>query len=349
MKVARNLFDSMVSIENLFLCWDQFKRGKKKRKDIQHFEMYLEDFIFELHEELVSSRYQHGSYKQFHVFDPKERHISKACVRDRLVHQMVYAELSKVFDPIFIFHSLSCRMGKGTHKGVSLLEGFLRKISRNGSKKCFCLKMDIRRFFDSIDHRLLKSLIQKRIKDPRVLTLVDKIIDSFVFQTIDGRAVGLPLGNVTSQLFANIYLHELDLYVKHGLRKKAYLRFCDDFVFVSNNKDEFFSFVLNIREFLRENLFLEIHPRKIIFKSLHQGVDFLGYVLFLKYRTLRTTTKKRLKKRLKKKYSDYLDRKISKRALDQCLQSYLGILSHANQHDFSKALKNAYWIRGRTF
>lgn len=146
---------------------------------------------------------------------------------------------------------------------------------------------------------------------------------------------------------ANIYLHELDLYVKHDLKAKAYLRFCDDFIFVSESKSELFPLVLNIREFLKENLYLEIHPKKIIFRSLHQGVDFLGYVLFLKHKTLRTTTKKRLKRSLKKKNSDYLNRKISKRALDQCLQSYLGILSHANQHEFCQALKNAYWVRGR--
>lgn len=273
MKVARNLFESMVSIENLFFCWDQFKRGKKKRKDIQHFNMYLEDFIFELHEDLISSQYQHGPYKQFYVFDPKERHISKACVRDRLVHQMVYSALSEVFDPTFIFHSLSCRVGKGTHKGISLLEGFLRKKSRNGARKCFCLKMDIRRFFDSVDHNLLKSFIRKRIKDTRVLELVDKIIDSFVLQTINERAIGLPLGNVTSQLFANIYLHELDLYVKHELKAKAYLRFCDDFIFVSENRSELFPLVLNIREFLKETLYLEIHPKKVITSSQSEELD----------------------------------------------------------------------------
>lgn len=227
MKIARHLFESMVSVENLFFCWDQFKRGKKKRKDIQQFEVYLEDFIFELHEELIAGRYQHNPYKKFYVFDPKERHISKACVRDRLVHQMLYATLSKIFDPTFIEHSLSCRSGKGTHKGITHLNQFLRKISQNGAKQCFFLKMDIQRFFDSVDHVLLKRLIRKRIRDKRVLTLVDKIIDSFVFQEIDGRKIGIPLGNVTSQLFANIYLHELDLFVKETLRKKFYLRFCD--------------------------------------------------------------------------------------------------------------------------
>jgi retron-type reverse transcriptase len=302
MKVSRYLFDSMVSIENLFLSWDQFKRGKKKRKDIQQFEMYLEDFIFELHEDLVSGRYQHSSYKQFYVFDPKQRHISKACVRDRLVHQMIYATLSKIFDPTFISHSLSCRLGKGTHKGVILLEKFLRQVSHNGSKPCFALKMDIKKFFDSVDHVLLKSLIRKKVKDDRVLTLVDAIIDSFVFQEKEGRKVGLPLGNVTSQLFANIYLHELDLFVKHTTRKKWFLRFCDDFLFVSEQKPELWALIPLIRHFLKEELYLELHPKKVIIRKFDQGIDFLGYVVFPHHRTLRTRTKKRLKRRLKKKH-----------------------------------------------
>lgn len=346
MKFACHLFDPMVSIENLFFCWDQFKRGKKKRKDIQQFEVYLEDFVFELHQELITGRYQHSPYKKFYVFDPKERHISKACVRDRLVHQMVYATLSKIFDPTFIAHSLSCQIGKGTHKGIIHLNQFLRKISQNGSKECFSLKMDIQRFFDSIDHSLLKVLIQKKIKDKRVLSLVDKIIDSFVFQEIDGRKTGLPLGNVTSQLFANIYLHELDLFVKEILRKKFYLRFCDDFLFLSNQETELCALIPLIRLFLKEELHLNLHPKKIVMRKFHQGIDFVGYVLFPHHKVLRTQTKKRLKKRLKKKHIYYLDGKISTRAMDQCLQSYLGILSHANQHEFSQALKNAYWVRG---
>ena len=347
MKIARHLFGSMVSLENLFFSWDQFKRGKKKRKDIQQFEMYLEDFIFELHEELVAGRYQHSLYKKFYVFDPKERHINKACVRDRLVHQMIYATLSKIFDPTFIEHSLSCRVGKGTHKGLSFLKKFLRKASQNGTKQCFSLKMDIQKFFDSVDHDILKGLIRKRIKDPRVLSLVDTIIDSFFFQEIDGRRVGIPLGNVTSQLFANIYLHELDLFVKETLKKKIYIRFCDDFLFLSTQKAELLALIPLIRLFLKKELYLNLHPKKIIMRKFHQGIDFIGYVLFPHHKALRTQTKKRLKRRLKKKHGEYLERKISPRTMDQCLQSYLGILSHANQHDFSQALKNAYWVRNR--
>jgi retron-type reverse transcriptase len=335
----------MVSIENLFIAWDYFKRGKRKRKDIQYFERFLEDFIFNLHKELVSFQYRHSTYEHFYVFDPKERYISKACVRDRLVHQMLYSTLTEVFDKTFISHSYSCRIGKGTHIGLKHLQKSLRKVSLNGERACFALKMDVRRFFDSMDHQILKNLIKKRVKDEKVLKLVDMVIDSFNVQKDGERAVGLPLGNVTSQLFANIYLHELDVFVKHHLRQKHYLRYCDDFVVVSHERSKVTSVIDPVQRFLKEELLLELHPKKIILKKLIQGIDFLGYILFLNHRLLRTQTKHRMKRRLKQKYSKYLDNEIEKTQMDQCLQSYLGILSHADQYELGLALKNAYWIR----
>jgi RNA-directed DNA polymerase len=215
MKVARYLFDHMVSVENMLLAWGHFRRGKRQRKDIQYFERYVEDCIFDLHEDLVTLDYQHGAYQHFHVFDPQKRYISKACVRDRLVHQMLYAALTEVFDQTFIFHSFSCRVGKGTHAGVNQLQKMVRKVSHNGKKACFALKIDIQRFFDSVDHAILKSLLRKRIQDYRVLCIIDRVIDSFRSQPDYPRNIGLPLGNVTSQIFANVYLHPLDDFIKH--------------------------------------------------------------------------------------------------------------------------------------
>ena len=140
MKVARNLFEQMVAIENLLLAWKQFKRGKRKRKDVQHVERYIEDFIFELHEDLVMARYQHGPYQQFYVFDPQKRYISKANVRDRLIHQMLYATLSNIFDPAFIFHSFSCRVGKGTRAGVDVLHKMIKKSKLQWQKSLLCFE-----------------------------------------------------------------------------------------------------------------------------------------------------------------------------------------------------------------
>lgn len=130
----------MTDLAHLFQCWDQFRRGKRKRKDIQCFERYVEDYIFQLHDELVSFQYVHAPYEQFYVTDPKQRHISKASVRDRLVHEVVYDTLTAVLDKRFIFHSLSSRLGKGTHVGITLLQRMIRKVSLNGTRPCFALK-----------------------------------------------------------------------------------------------------------------------------------------------------------------------------------------------------------------
>ena len=335
----------MVAVENLFLAWGHFKRGKRQRKDIQYFERYIEDCIFDLHEDLVTLRYQHGRYQHFHVFDPQKRYISKACVRDRLVHQMLYATLTEVFDPTFIFHSFSCRVGKGTHAGVNQLHKILRRVSHNGTRSCFALKMDVQRFFDSVDHDLLKSLLRQRVQDHRVLCITDRVIDSFRSQLDPPRNVGLPLGNVTSQIFANVYLHPLDHFVKHTLRQKYYLRYCDDFMIVAHEKSQLTALMEPISDFLAQQLRLTLHPKKIILSNMHQGIDFLGYILFLHHRLLRTSTRRRMQRRLKTKYTAYLQQQIDPTHMDQSLPSYLGILSHANTYRLSQNLKNTYWIR----
>ncbi|MBS0615368.1 MAG: group II intron reverse transcriptase domain-containing protein [Verrucomicrobia bacterium] len=345
MKIFHNFFDQMVSLDHLFQSWNYFRRGKGKRKDVQQFERHLEDNIFELQLDLQTLQYQHGPYHQFFVFDPKERHISGASVRDQLVHQAIYTILTDLFDRKFIFHSLSSRLQKGTHIGIDHLHRMIRKVSANGKKPCFALKMDIRRFFDNIDHQILKKLIQKNLHDEKILHLVGTIIDSFNTQNSSHSAVGIPLGNVTSQLFANIYLHELDMFIKQTLHERYYLRYCDDFIFLSPNEHHLKSLIPIVEKFLLEKLRLELHPKKIILRKLNQGIDFVGYVLFSKYRLVRATTKRRIKKRLKETYEQYLEGKIDANFMDQRLQSYLGILSHANQHTLSQALKNAYWVR----
>lgn len=336
----------MVSVENLFQAWKHFRRGKRHKQDVQYFERYLEDFIFELHDHLTTLRYQHGPYEYFYVFDPQKRYISKACVRDRIVHHMLYTTLRTIFDQSFIAHSFSCRIGKGTHAGIHQLHKSIRKVSRNGTQARFALKMDIHQFFDTIDHTILKTLLRKKVKDNQVLCIVDRVIDSFSSHKHHDQYKGLPLGNVTSQLFSNVYLHELDNFIKHTLRQKHYLRYCDDFIIVGHDKRELITLLEPIRNFLTQKLQLTLHPKKTILSNMHQGIDFLGYILFLKHRLLRTQTKQRMKRKLRTKYNAYLQQKIAPVHMDQCLQSYLGILSHANTYRLAQSIKNAYWIRG---
>jgi RNA-directed DNA polymerase len=251
-------------------------------------------------------------------------------------------------DNKFIFHSLSSRLGKGTHIGVSLLRSMIRKVSANGNLPCYALKMDIRRFFDTVDHEILKTLLQKNIQDKNILKITDMIIDSFKVKMGVAGGVGIPLGNVTSQLFANVYLHELDDFIKQELKEKYYLRYCDDFIILSNNQDHLASLISSIREFLGKNLRLELHPKKVTIRKLSHGIDFVGCVLFEKHILIRTRSKQRMKRRLKETYESYLIGKIDAAPMDQRLQSYLGILSHANEYTLAMGIKNAYWVRTET-
>lgn len=335
------MFEKLTSLELLFEGWYDFRRGKRKRKDIQVFEWFLEDNIFKLQEELLSLTYTHDPYVQFHVSDPKQRCISKSSVKDRLVQQVVYTALSDVFDQTLYYHSLSSRLGKGTHLGISTLQKMIRKVSGNGTRHCYALKIDTRRFFDSIDHAILKELIRRRVLDEKALKIIDTIIDGFCVKP----GVGVPLGNVTSQLFANIYLHELDTFIKHGLQERFYLRFCDDFIILSSDEHYLRMLIGVIRKFLKETLLLDLHPKKVTVRKLSQGIDFVGYVLFAKYILLRTCSRHRMQRRLREAYVQYLDGEITSASMDQRLQSYLGMLSHANQHQLAQALKNAYWVR----
>ncbi|HXK32184.1 MAG: hypothetical protein A2Z68_02695 [Candidatus Nealsonbacteria bacterium RBG_13_38_11] len=345
MKIYKNIFEKIISLENLFSAWDKFKSDKQKKRDVQQFEWRLEENIFKLHRNLKYKRYKHGKYASFYIQDPKQRHIHKAAVRDRVLHHAVFTALNPIFEPTFISNSLSCRIGKGTHKGIDILDKTLRQISSNSFKPCFALKCDIKKFFGTVDHSILLNIIRKRIKDSDAIWLLGEIVESFIsrYSTFFERK-GLPLGNLTSQLFANIYLNEFDQFVKHKLKIKRYIRYTDDFVIVAENKLCLENLIAPIRSFLSDKLALELHPKKIAIRKFHQGIDFLGYIILPYHRLLRTKTRQRIFRKLKKRVEEYKKGIISKQTLEQSLQSYLGVLSHADTYKLGNELKNQFWF-----
>ena len=323
-------YSNLISIENLFQAWNEFRKGKSKRLDVQIFERNLEDNLFNLHERLKNKTYRHGGYQSFYVQDPKQRHIHKARVADRIVHHLIYTFLYKLFDNSFIYDSYSCRLDKGTHKGVKRLKQFARKISQNHTQSCWALKCDIKKFFASVDHGILLNLLGKKIKDKNIIWLLRQIIDSF--QTESDK--GIPLGNLTSQIFANIYLNELDQFIKRKMKVSYYLRYADDFIFLSESKECLPQYINELKKFLLNKLTLELHPKKIIVRRLDNGIDFLGYIVLPHYILPRTKTKRRMFKKL--------EEKVGQKNFNQSLQSYLGYLGHANAFKLSKDLKNHF-------
>lgn len=329
-----HIFDKIISLENLFLAWKEFKKGKSKKADVGNFNFYFEDNILDLHYNLKNKIYQHYSYSSFYVCDPKLRLINKAKVIDRVVHQAIFRVLYYYFDRQFIYNSCSCRFNKGVHFGVDRLERILVLVSNNNKSTAYILKCDIKKFFASVNKNILINIIQKNILDEDVLWLLKIIINSFDKNSDKG----LPLGNVTSQLFANIYLNELDQFVKHKLKIKNYVRYMDDFLIISNNKNCLLKKLNEIGNFLREKLKLELHPSKIIIKKYNSGIDFLGYVLFPYHRTLRSRTKKRIIKKIKRRRFDCNKGIITEDFFNQSLRSSMGVLSHCYGYKIKKKL-----------
>ena len=283
-------YDDIISLDNLLEAWKEFLNGKRGRKDVQEFQLRLMDNILSLHTDLKNKTYLHGPYHAFNISDPKPRNIHKASVRDRLLHHAIYRVLYPHFDTKFVHDSYSCRLYKGTHRALKRLGQFGRKVSKNNTKTVWILKCDVRKFFASIDQKILVEILQIHIKDKNILWLLGEVISSFHTEL----AKGLPLGNLTSQLLVNVYMDWFDQWMKHRLRAKYYIRYADDFVVMSRDKSE-----LQIRFFLKENLSLDLHQNKVFITTLASGVDFLGWVHFPHHRVLRTVTKRRMLKNLK--------------------------------------------------
>ena len=347
-------FKEIISLENLFSAWREFLVGKKKKKDVQEFSRNLADNILALHEDLSNKTHRHGGYENFYVNDPKRRHIHKAAVRDRLLHHAVYRILYPFFDKTFIADSFSCRLGKGTHRALNRFRAMAFQVSENHTRTVWVLKCDIKKFFASIDHEILLNILKEHIPDKNIIWLLENVIKSF-HSDLSLRApevrgnpaemrllrrsaprndsgVGLPLGNLTSQLFANVYMNVFDQWVKHKLKAKNYLRYADDFVFFSLNQERLLEIVPQVKKFLAERLKLTLHPGKIVLKTISSGVDFLGWVNFPCHRILRGTTRRRMAER------------ILENPRSETLQSYLGLLSHGNTFKLRGELLMRYWL-----
>jgi len=283
---------------------------------VQEFQMKLMDNIFALHSDLNNLTYKHGGYQAFKINDPKPRDIHKATVRDRLLHHAIYRILYPLFERTFIADSYSCQINKGTHKAINRFGKFAYISSKNNTKTCWILKCDIRKFFANIDHKILLKILKEYIQDKNIIKLLEEVINSF--NTKNKIGVGLPLGNLTSQLFVNIYMNKFDQFAKHKLKAKHYIRYADDFVIFSEDREWLEKQIESIRKFLDDELKLELHPDKVFIKTLASGMDFLGWVNFYDHRVLRTATKRRM------------FRKLIENSKSETVASYSGMLGHGN-------------------
>lgn len=323
MKTYKNLFPKIVSWENLVSAFGKTYRGQKNSAIANAFHFNLEEELLKLQKELESQTYKPDRYRQFWAFDPKRRLISAPSFRDRVVHHALCNIITPIFDKTFIFDSYACREGKGTHKAIERLTKFMKAASLRSKGKVYALKCDVKKYFASVDQSIVFSLVKRKIADSRVLWLIKLILGS--------SEDGIPIGNLTSQLFANVYLNELDHFVKDDLRVKFYLRYVDDFIILDCSKEKLHQIKKEVVDFLA-TLKLELHTKKIRVFPVSKGVDFLGFVNFLTHRKLRKRNVVCFKRRLKRMVWLSKEGKISEERVLRSVQSWLAHAKHANTY-----------------
>lgn len=336
MKTYKNLFSQIISFENLLNAFYEAARGKREKIYVIDFSYALEENLLKLQTQLQSHSYKPGDYSTFQIYHPKPRKISAAPFRDRVVHHALINIIGPLLEKSFIDDSYANRVDKGTHRAIRRYQQFLRKFD-------YVLKCDIKKYFPSIDHEILKALIRKKIADRQTLWLIDVIIDGsneqeFVLEFFPGdhlltpieRRRGLPIGNLTSQFFANYYLNPLDHYIKETLRCPAYFRYVDDFVLFSNSRRRLQEWYFEIGTFLNQYR-LRLNPiRRQLYPS-DIGNRVLGQIIYQHCRRLSGKNVQRFKKRL---------RHWSNHPPDNLKQRVASWMGHAKQADTNALLRS---------
>ena len=309
MKRAGNLFETVTSFTNLYEAAFKAAKGKKDRGEVALFLMDIEKEILSLRKDLVNGCYAPGPLRTFEIKDPKRREISAAPFRDRVVHHALCSIVEPFFERRYIYHSYACRKEKGTHKAIKQAQSCCRRY-RN------YLKLDVRSFFASIDHDVVMDILERIFKDKRLLSLFQVIID----HGSDTRN-GLPIGNLTSQHLANLYLDQLDHFVKEELGIKGYLRYMDDFILFSNSKKELHEWYGKIDHFLASELRLVLKSRATTLSPVSEGLNFLGFRIYPNLIRLQNRTKYRRWKNIRRIEREFLNGFISEEEYQMSMQS----------------------------
>lgn len=338
MKTYKNLYPRICSFENLYLAYRQARRGKRDRVTVAEFEFDLEHNLLELQSELQTHIYQPGAYHNFYIREPKRRLVSAAPFRDRVVHHALCQIIEPIWETRFIQHSYACRVGKGTHAALDQCQAWVRQYR-------YAFQGDIVKYFPSIDHQILRGLLAKKIVDRETLWLAEQLLDSGAGVQADERPplyfpgddlfaalrpTGLPIGNLTSQFWANVYLHELDLFVTHELACKAYLRYMDDFILFSDDKAQLHAWKAAVNQFLASRQRLLLHPKKSLVFPVKLGVDFCGFRVYATHRRLRKSSVRRFVQRFRRQRAAYRSGALSLADLNTSVQCWVAHAAHGD-------------------
>ena len=330
-KTIRNQYDLKLTYDNLMKAHLESRKGKSIRKEIILFDLKQEEYIMWLYEKLKTGTYKHSGYTIFYVTEPKVRMIEKSAYIDRIVHRWYVDNFMKeYFIKSFISTSYACLENKGMHKACIDVQSTMKHCKRIW-KNYYIIKMDVSKYFQNIDKTILYNILQRKIKDKKLLWLTKEILYS------NGKEKGLPIGNYTSQCFANIYLNELDQYAKHTLKLKYYFRYMDDIVVMVKNKKDAIQNLQQIREFLKMNLRLELNSKTQIFKS-RQGVNFCGYKINEYRLKIRTKGKKKLKDKIKELKYQIRNNQLTTKEAHKYLSGHLGYIDIASVKNLKEKL-----------
>ena len=322
-KTIKNEYDKNLTYEKLMEAHIKSRKGKGYRKEIIEFNLKQEEYIMWLLEQLQTQKYKHEGYTTFYVTEPKLRKIEKSRYIDRIVHRwLVDNFLEPAFVPQFISTSFACLKNKGMHRACLYVQKTMQHCTRIWGEY-YILKMDVAKYFDNINKEILLKIIQRKIKDPKIIWLIKEIIYS------QKREKGLEIGNYTSQMFANIYLNEIDQFIKHKLHIKYYCRYLDDSIVIVKTKKEAKNALKEIQKFLNENLQLELNKKTQIFKN-KQGVNFCGYKINEYRLKIRDKGKRKLKKKVKKLKEQIKLEKITSKEAHKYLAGHMGYIKIAN-------------------
>jgi retron-type reverse transcriptase len=340
------MFDKFVSLKHLYNSFLVAYKSRNKTKEVIEYKQDLENNIFKLQKNLMNFTYKHRKYKTFIVSDSKKRVINSPCFEDHILHHAVFSLLEEVFDKKFICHSYANRKGKGSHKAVL-------KLQKESKKYNWYLKLDITKYFPSVEQEILFNQIKRYLNDEKILHYVKIIISSYletnIINPLTSKSTGMPIGNVTSQLFANIYLHDLDFYVENTIkpqfRKQGkdifYIRYVDDFVFLAKEKADLIAIETLVLRFLEVSLKLSVSAKKLILNKIKCGIPFLGYVILPNKLKIRNDTIRRFKKKIR----DYdFEKKINSLISfkGHCDLANLGLISKLTKNSLPFEIRNSY-------
>lgn len=355
MKRHKNLYPKIYDFENLYIAYREARKCKRYRDEVLKFSNNLETNLIQIQNELIWKKYRVGRYREFLVYDPKKRLIMALPFKDRVVQWAIYRILNPLLDRRYIYDSYACRIGYGTHRAADRLQYWLRYLDRRHDR-IYVLKLDISKYFYRVDHRVLVSILKRIIGDKDLLWLLETIIYSeetqfgiplgdhnFEHGRVDG--IGMPIGNLTSQMFANLYLNELDQFAKHGLRIRHYMRYMDDAIVLHPDKQYLRWVEGEISTFLEDYLRLQLNNKTTV-RTAGQGIDFCGFRVWPTHTKMRKKSALKMKHRLKYLQRAYARGNVGWEEVNASVQSYMGILTHCNSYNLrEKIFGELVWRR----